>query len=429
MTGPLQIVLGTISVLFLIVASVMAYRAVRAMVRIIRTGQPDGTRFGPVKTRLKTHGRSSRWATPGCSSGRPSASPTGSSSSASTACSSPWSRPSARSGTRRSTCRSSASSSCGTCSPTSSAPARSSGSSYLIYRRQKDHPRRQGRKSRFAGSNEGRGYFVEAVVLTVGICILLIRALKISSDLTDAPAWSHPVSGALATVLPDSPDLLSVVAFVKIVVSPDLAGGHQPDPEHGRRLAPVQRLLQHLLQARGRRRRRPRPAAADDQRRQADRLRGSGRGRRLRPRQDRGLHLEGDAGLHHLHRVRAVPEPVPGVEHGQAAQPEDGDHGPARPPLRQGPVPARRADRVARPRPTTTSSGPATSRPGPPATPASRAPTTPRRTARWSAPSRRAGSSTPTSCGAAPTAAPASSSARSTSSTSTTSWTCAATRC
>ena len=29
MTGPLQIVLGTISVLFLIVASVLAYRAVR----------------------------------------------------------------------------------------------------------------------------------------------------------------------------------------------------------------------------------------------------------------------------------------------------------------------------------------------------------------------------------------------------------------
>ena len=36
MTGPLQIVLGTISVLFLIVSGVMAYRAVRAMVRIIR---------------------------------------------------------------------------------------------------------------------------------------------------------------------------------------------------------------------------------------------------------------------------------------------------------------------------------------------------------------------------------------------------------
>ena len=54
MTGPLQIVLGTISVLFLLVSGVMAYRAVRAMVRIIRTGQPDSTRNGPVGARLKT---------------------------------------------------------------------------------------------------------------------------------------------------------------------------------------------------------------------------------------------------------------------------------------------------------------------------------------------------------------------------------------
>ena len=72
MTGPLQVVLGTISVLFLIVASVMFYRAVRAMVRIIRIGQPDGTRFGPVKTRLKTllveslgHTRMLKWSTIG----------------------------------------------------------------------------------------------------------------------------------------------------------------------------------------------------------------------------------------------------------------------------------------------------------------------------------------------------------------------------
>ena len=48
--------------------------------------------------------------------------------------------------------------------------------------------------------------------------------------------------------------------------------------------------------------------------------------------------------------------------------------------------------------------------------------------ARWSAPSSRAASSTPTCCGRAPRAAPASSSARWTSSTSTTSSTCAATR-
>ena len=50
MTGPLQVVLGTISVLFLIVASVLFYRAVRAMVRIIRTGQPDGTASARSRT-------------------------------------------------------------------------------------------------------------------------------------------------------------------------------------------------------------------------------------------------------------------------------------------------------------------------------------------------------------------------------------------
>ena len=72
MTGPLQVVLGTISVLFLIVASVLAYRAVRAMIRIIRTGQPDGSRNGPVGPRLKTvaieslgHTRMLKWSSIG----------------------------------------------------------------------------------------------------------------------------------------------------------------------------------------------------------------------------------------------------------------------------------------------------------------------------------------------------------------------------
>ena len=43
------------------------------------------------------------------------------------------------------------------------------------------------------------------------------------------------------------------------------------------------------------------------------------RGRHLRARQDRGLHLEGHARLRHLHRVRPLPVAVPGVEHRQAA--------------------------------------------------------------------------------------------------------------
>src|SRR5215212_2963359 len=218
MTGPLQIVLGTISVLFLIVASVMAYRAVRAMVRIIRTGQPDSTRSGPVGTRLKTlaveslgHTRMLKWSAIGAAHWFVFVGFYGLFLSLVEAFGEVW-------------------------NPAFHLPLIGEwflwnlfadiigtgtilGIIYLIYRRQRDHPRFQGRKSRFAGSNEGRGYFVEFVVITVGTCILLIRGLKISSHLTDAPAWSHPISGALATVLPDSPDLLSIVAFVKIVVS------------------------------------------------------------------------------------------------------------------------------------------------------------------------------------------------------------------
>ncbi|MCU1670970.1 MAG: Fe-S oxidoreductase, partial [Blastococcus sp.] len=218
MTGPLQIVLGTISVLFLIVASVMAYRAVRAMIRIIRTGQPDPTRVGPVGPRLKTllveslgHTRMLKWSTIGAAHWfvfvgfyglfltlvqafgevfNPG-----------------WELPLIGSwsiwnlfvdviGT-------------GTVL----------GILYLIYRRQKEHPRRLGRASRFAGSNEGRGYFVESVVLIIGLCILAIRAASIASGLTEAPTWSHPVSSALSHLFPDNPDLVSIIAFVKITVS------------------------------------------------------------------------------------------------------------------------------------------------------------------------------------------------------------------
>src|SRR6185503_17057091 len=188
------------------------------MVRIIRTGQPDSTRNGPVGTRLKTlaveslgHTRMLKWSSIGVAHWFVFVGFYGLFLSLVEAFGEVW-------------------------NPAFHLPILGEfflwqlfadiigtgtilGILYLIYRRQKDHPRRQGRKSRFAGSNEGRGYFVEAVVVTVGACILLIRALKISSDLTDAPSWSHPISGALATVLPDSPDLLSIVAFVKIVVS------------------------------------------------------------------------------------------------------------------------------------------------------------------------------------------------------------------
>ncbi len=320
--GPLQIVLGTISVLFLIVAVVLAYRAVRAMIRIIRLGQPDGTRSGPVKSRLKNllveslgHTRMLKWSTIGVAHWFVFVGFYGLFLTLVQAFGEVW-------------------------NPAFHLPLIGEwflwnwfvdligagtvlGILYLIYRRQRDHPRFGGRKSRFAGSNEGRGYFVEAVVLIVGACILSIRAASIASGLTETPAWNHPVSSALANLFPDNADLVSVIAFVKVVVS--LVW-----------LVVISRILNmgvawHRFSA----------FFNIYFKREPDRLRGPRRGRRLRSRQDRGLHLEGDARLHHLHRVRAVPEPVPGVEHRQAPVAEDGDHGPAGPPLREGPVPAR----------------------------------------------------------------------------------------
>ncbi|MFD7959992.1 (Fe-S)-binding protein [Streptomyces zaomyceticus] len=48
----------------------------------------------------------------------------------------------------------------------------------LIVIRQLSKPTRAGRKSRFAGSKTGQAYFVEAVILIVGLCIMTLRALE-----------------------------------------------------------------------------------------------------------------------------------------------------------------------------------------------------------------------------------------------------------
>ncbi|WP_222264890.1 (Fe-S)-binding protein [Modestobacter marinus] len=216
--GPLQIVLGTLTVLLLIVSVVYATKAVRAMLRIMRTGQPDPGRTKPVGKRLKTlvieslgHTRMLKWSAIGVAHWFVFVGFYGLFLTLVEAFGEVW-------------------------NPAFHLPligewslwnlfvdvigtGTTLGILYLIVRRQLDHPRRQGRSSRFAGSNEGRGYFVEAVVLVIGVCILTIRAIKVAAGLTDAPAWSHPVSGALATLVPANPDLLSVVAFVKVVVS------------------------------------------------------------------------------------------------------------------------------------------------------------------------------------------------------------------
>ncbi|WP_103515800.1 (Fe-S)-binding protein [Streptomyces sp. SM10] len=52
------------------------------------------------------------------------------------------------------------------------------GIAVLIVIRQLSRPGKPGRKSRFAGSNFGQAYFVEAVILIVGVCIFMLHALE-----------------------------------------------------------------------------------------------------------------------------------------------------------------------------------------------------------------------------------------------------------
>ena len=210
----------------------------------------------------------------------------------------------------------------------------------LIVIRQLAHPRRANRRSRFAGSNFPQAYFVETVILTIGICIFLIRGFKSATGNLPYPTWAAPISTGLGKILPASLAAISIVALVKVDHLDGLGHRDLPEPDDGGGLAPVPGVLQHLLQARGVRPDRAGCAAADDVRRGAAGFReGRPGGRHVRRREDRGLLLEGLAGLLHLHRVRPVPVAVPGVEHREAVVAEAGDARAARPRVRQGAVP------------------------------------------------------------------------------------------
>ena len=52
------------------------------------------------------------------------------------------------------------------------------GIAVLIAIRMLNLPSRAGRKSRFAGSKAGQAYFVEEVILTIGLAILTLRGLE-----------------------------------------------------------------------------------------------------------------------------------------------------------------------------------------------------------------------------------------------------------
>lgn len=83
--------------------------------------------------------------------------------------------------------------------------------------RQRNHPRRADRVSRFQGSDFKSAYFVEAVVIIEGVGILMVKAFKQSSGLETAPLWTSFVTQPLAAILPAAPIWVSVMALVKLL--------------------------------------------------------------------------------------------------------------------------------------------------------------------------------------------------------------------
>ncbi|MGH3858590.1 (Fe-S)-binding protein [Actinokineospora sp.] len=87
----------------------------------------------------------------------------------------------------------------------------------LVIIRQLNHPRRADRQSRFQGSNFWQAYFVEAVVIFEGIGILGVRAAKAALGAHEVPLWAAFVTNPIGDLLPASPNLISALAFVKLM--------------------------------------------------------------------------------------------------------------------------------------------------------------------------------------------------------------------
>jgi Fe-S oxidoreductase len=87
----------------------------------------------------------------------------------------------------------------------------------LVIIRQLNHPRRADRVSRFTGSDFRAAYFVEAVVIIEGVGILGVRAAKSAMGVHETPTWAAFVTNPVSHLLPSSPALVSVFAFVKLM--------------------------------------------------------------------------------------------------------------------------------------------------------------------------------------------------------------------
>lgn len=98
---------------------------------------------------------------------------------------------------------------------------------YLIFVRQRNHPRRLERKSRFFGSTFWQAYFVEAVILTVVLCGLALRSMEYALQKAEGAedlGFHYPLTsfmgewftGLEVTTIENA---IYLTAMVKIVIS------------------------------------------------------------------------------------------------------------------------------------------------------------------------------------------------------------------
>ncbi|CAM5354798.1 hypothetical protein SALBM311S_04937 [Streptomyces alboniger] len=177
-------------------------------------------------------------------------------------------------------------------------------------------PSRPGRKSRFAGSKMGQAYFVEYVILTIGLAIYVLRGLEGALHHVDhfeaAYFASYPLILAFKGLsVATLQNLVYLAAMIKLGTTMIWMITVSLNTNMGvawhRFLAFPNIWFKREGEGRDGARRPP----ADDLRRRADRLHRPGRRRRLRRRPGRAVLLEGPARLLHRHGVRALPVAVP----------------------------------------------------------------------------------------------------------------------
>ncbi|WP_067660509.1 (Fe-S)-binding protein [Nocardia harenae] len=86
----------------------------------------------------------------------------------------------------------------------------------LIVIRQLNHPRVPDRLSRFSGSKFGPAYVIEAIVLLEGLGMVMVKAGKIATY-GHANAYTDFFTMQVAKLLPASPTMVSIFAFIKLM--------------------------------------------------------------------------------------------------------------------------------------------------------------------------------------------------------------------